>query len=200
MHGIPPLDGLRVVEFAGRTDAAIVRDLLVMAGVERDEADARWPEVMDAAAAAYEELCPADLSASVAPGVPELLAELGARPEAFRLSLVTGNLQPIARRKLASAGIGNYFEPGQGGFGSDHLDRDALPPIARARAGDWPRERTVVVGDTPRDIACARADGLRVAAVATGPFAIEALADADAVVDDARALLPVLEDFTSGSA
>lgn len=199
MHGIPPLDGLRV-EFAGRTDAAIVRDLLVMAGVGRDEADARWPEVMDAAAAAYEELCPPDLSASVAPGVPELLAELGARPEAFRLSLVTGNLQPIARRKLASAGIGNYFEPGQGGFGSDHLDRDALPPIARARAGDWPRERTVVVGDTPRDIACARADGLRVAAVATGPFAIEALADADAVVDDARALLPVLEDFTSGSA
>ena len=199
MHGIPPLDGLRV-EFAGRTDAAIVRDLLVMAGVGRDEADARWPEVMDAAAAAYEELCPPDLSASVAPGVPELLAELGARPEAFRLSLVTGNLQPIARRKLASAGIGNYFEPGQGGFGSDHLDRDALPPIARARAGDWPRERTVVVGDTPRDIACARADGLRVAAVATGPFAIEALADADAVVDDARALLPVLDDFTSGSA
>jgi hypothetical protein len=34
-----------------------------------------------------------------------------------------------------------------------------------------------------------------VAAVATGPYPIEALADADAVVDDARALLPVLEDF-----
>ena len=56
-----------------------------------------------------------------------------------------------------------------------------LPPIARARAGDWPRERTVVIGDTPRDIACARADGLRVIAVATGPFPVEALADADAV-------------------
>jgi phosphoglycolate phosphatase len=54
-----------------------------------------------------------------------------------------------------------------------------------------------VIGDTPRDIACARADGVRVAAVATGPFAIEALADADAVVDDARALLPVLEDFAA---
>ena len=63
MHGIAPLDGLRV-EFAGRTDAAIVRDLLVMAGVDGDEADARWPEVMDAAVAAYEELCPPDLSAA----------------------------------------------------------------------------------------------------------------------------------------
>jgi phosphoglycolate phosphatase len=198
VHGIPPLDGLRVA-FAGRTDAAIVRDLLVAAGVDGDEADARWPEVMDAAVAAYDELCPPDLSAAVAPGVPELLAALAERAERFRLSLVTGNLQPIARRKLANAGIGDYFESGQGGFGSDHLDREELPPIARARAGDWPRERTVVIGDTPRDIACARADGLRVAAVATGPFTIEELADADAVVDDARALLPVLVDFANAS-
>ena len=129
--------------------------------------------------------------------MPELLAALAERTDEFRLSLVTGNLEPIARRKLARAGIGGYFEPGQGGFGSDHLDREELPPIARARAGDWPRERTVVIGDTPRDIACARADGVRVAAVATGPFAIEELADADAVVDDARALLPVLEDFAA---
>ena len=59
----------------------------------------------------------------------------------------------------------------------------------------WPRERTVVIGDTPRDIACARADGVLVAAVATGPFGVEALADADAVADDAHALLPVLEDW-----
>ena len=52
-----------------------------------------------------------------------------------------------------------------------------------------------MIGDTPRDIACARVDEVRVAAVATGPYAIEALADADAVVDDARALLPVLTDW-----
>ena len=36
---------------------------------------------------------------------------------------------------------------------------------------------------------------MRVAAVATGPFAVTALADADAVVDDARSLLPVLSDW-----
>ena len=73
--------------------------------------------------------------------------------------------------------------------------REQLPPIARARAGDWPRERTVVIGDTPRDIACARADGLRVVAVATGPFGVEELADADAVVDSAESVVPVLEDW-----
>ena len=74
-----------------------------------------------------------------------------------------------------------------------------LPPIARARAGGWPRERTVVIGDTPRDIACARADGVRVVAVATGPFGVEELADADAVADSAAAVVAVLEDWALGT-
>jgi phosphoglycolate phosphatase len=169
-----------------------VRDLLAGAGVT--EMTPGWEE---AAARAYERLAPPDLSAHVAPGVVELLEALAARPDAFRLSLVTGNLEPVARVKLERAGVGHYFARGQGGFASDSEDRGELPAIARARASDppWPRERTVVIGDTPHDIACARVDGVKVAAVATGPYAIEALADADAVVDDARALLPVLNDW-----
>jgi phosphoglycolate phosphatase len=195
VHGLPELDG-GTVEVAGMTDAAIVRELLLGAGVAAATADARWADVQRLAVEAYERDCP-DLSDRVASGIRELLATLAGRPDEFRLSLVTGNLEPIAHHKLGRAGIGGYFEAGQGGFGSDHISRAELPRIARARAGGWPRERTVVIGDTPRDIACARADRVRVAAVATGPFAIEALADADAVVDDARALLPVLEDFSA---
>jgi phosphoglycolate phosphatase-like HAD superfamily hydrolase len=193
VHGLGPLDGH--VEVAGRTDAAIMRDLVEPAGGA--DFDARWPQVAAEAMRAYEELCPPDLSDRVAPGVPELLQALAARGDEFRLSLVTGNLEPIAHLKLGRAGIGHYFEPGQGGFGSDHASRAELPAIARGRAArpPWPRERTVVIGDTPRDIACARADDVRVVAVATGPFPIEALADADAVVDDARALLPVLHEW-----
>jgi phosphoglycolate phosphatase-like HAD superfamily hydrolase len=194
VHRLGEFDGH--IEVAGRTDAAIMRDFVTAAGGE--DFDTHWPEVCSAAFAAYEELCPADLSERVAPGIPELLEALAARDAEFRLALVTGNLEPIARLKLARAGIGHYFEPGQGGFGSDHASRAELPRIARARAGDWPRERTVVIGDTPRDIACARADEVRVVAVATGPFAVEALAEADAVADDARSLLPVLEDLASG--
>ena len=165
--------------------------------MERDAIDARADEVAERAVAAYADLCPADLSHRLAPGIVELLDALADRAETFRLSLVTGNLEPVARLKLERAGIGHRFPAGQGGFGSDHARRAELPPIARARMSDppWPRERTVVIGDTPRDIACARADRVRVAAVATGPFAIEALADADAVADDARSLLPVLEDW-----
>jgi phosphoglycolate phosphatase len=191
VHGLPALDG--EVDAPGRTDGAIVGDLLRLAGVS----DERWDEVAAAAVERFAELCPDDLSERVAPGMAALIPALAQRPEEFRLSLVTGNLEPIARLKLARAGLAEYFEDGQGGFGSDHRSRSELPAIARDRAGGWPRERTVVIGDTPRDIACARADRVRVVAVATGPFAVEALADADAVVDDARSLLPVLEDLAA---
>jgi phosphoglycolate phosphatase-like HAD superfamily hydrolase len=52
-----------------------------------------------------------------------------------------------------------------------------------------------VIGDTPRDIACARADGLRCVAVTTGPFGAEQLRDADAVVADVGALRAVLAEI-----
>jgi phosphoglycolate phosphatase len=196
VHGLEALDG-RPVEAAGRTDMAIARSLLRAAGVSDEQIDQRVAAVATRAAELFAELCPPDLSSKVAPGIPDLLSALADRPSEFRLSLVTGNLEPIARLKLGRAGIGAFFEPGQGGFGSDHVSRARLPAIARRRAADppWPRDRTAVIGDTPRDIACARADQVRVAAVGTGPFTIEQLADADAVADDARALLPVLEDW-----
>jgi phosphoglycolate phosphatase-like HAD superfamily hydrolase len=54
-----------------------------------------------------------------------------------------------------------------------------------------------VIGDTPRDIACARADGVRVVAVATGSFSAEELAEADAVVDSVRSAVPGLADFAT---
>ena len=194
VHGLAALDGT-VVRAAGRTDLSIARELLLRAGVSPVQIDARSAALQAATVAAYERLCPPDLSARLAPGMADLLAALAARPDEFRLSLLTGNLEAVARRKLAAAGVAGYFDDGQGAFGSDAESRDELPAIARARAGGWPRERTVVIGDTPRDIACARADGLRVAAVATGPYPLEALADADAVADGARALQPILDDW-----
>jgi phosphoglycolate phosphatase-like HAD superfamily hydrolase len=197
VHGLPALDG--VVEAAGRTDLAIARDLLTAAGVGSARIDASVSAVADATVSAFERLAPRDLSGKLAPGIFNLLPKLKSRPHQFVLSLVTGNLEPVARLKLERAGVGGYFADGQGAFGSDSENRDELVPIARTRAAlpAWPRERTVVIGDTPRDIACARADGVRVVAVGTGPFGVEALADADAVAADARALLPVLDAFAT---
>jgi len=57
---------------------------------------------------------------------------------------------------------------------------------------------TIVIGDTPRDIACARADDLRCFAVTTGRFGPEELAGADGVAGDAAALRGLLESALSG--
>ena len=196
VHGVtnPERRGLEV---ANRTDADIARNLLVAAGITAPQIDERADDVRIAACEAYARLMPDDLSAHVAPGMRELLARLSQRDDT-RLALLTGNYEPIARLKLRAAGIGRYFERGQGGFGSDHEDRAMLPQIARRRAGDgdddeWPRARTAVIGDTPRDIACARADGVRVVGIATGPYGAEDLRQADAVARDAAELGDVLE-------
>ncbi|HVE69459.1 MAG TPA: haloacid dehalogenase-like hydrolase [Solirubrobacteraceae bacterium] len=196
VHGIAD-PGAAHVAPAGRTDGEIARTIALQSGVGASRVDERAAQVREACCREYAQRVPDDLSARVAPGVPDLLADLDAR-DGVRLALVTGNYEPVARLKLARAGLGDWFEPGQGGFGSDHEDRAALPGIARRRAGSdgtpWPRERTIVIGDTPNDIACARADGVRVLAVATGPFSVSQLSGADAVAANAAELGALLRD------
>jgi phosphoglycolate phosphatase len=176
---------------AGRTDGEIARLLLMAAGVSAQRIEERADAVREACCDAYARLCPPDLSSTVLEGIPELLEWLGS-VAAVQLSLLTGNFEPIARLKLHRAGIGHWFASGQGAFGSDSEDRAALPSIARRRAGSlgapYLRTRTLVIGDTPRDIACARADGVPCAALATGSFSLADLEAADLRAADAGAL------------
>jgi phosphoglycolate phosphatase-like HAD superfamily hydrolase len=196
VFGIPDPAAANVAP-AGRTDGEIGREILLLSGASAQHFEENAAELRAVCCREFARRCPPDLKDSVAPGIRELLEALAARPGEFRLSLVTGNLEPIARVKLARAGIGHYFEPGQGGFGSDHLDRDALPAIARRRAGldghPHPRGETIVIGDTPADVACARADQLVCLALATGPYSADELRDADAVAADAFELARLLE-------
>jgi phosphoglycolate phosphatase len=190
VYGVTDPAGQRV-EAAGRTDYEIARNICLLSGVTAEHFDRGRDDFRIACVSAYARLAPDDLSAHVAPGMTEVLQALAAR-DGVRLALLTGNLEPIARLKLKRARLGHFFSSGQGGFGSDHEDRTELPAIARRRAGGYPREDTIVIGDTPRDIACARADGVRCVAVATGPFGAGDLAGADVVVRDAHELLDVL--------
>ena len=189
VHRIRPKLG--AISPAGRTDPEIARAILLTANVSAERIDDRADEVRELCCRAYARLCPSDLSEFVLPGVPEMLARLAAREDVI-LGLLTGNYEAVARLKLARAGIGSHFASGQGAFGSDAEDRLSLPPIARRRAGSigrpHPREHTIVIGDTPRDIACARADGVRCVAIASGPFPAEELSQADEVVPDAESL------------
>jgi phosphoglycolate phosphatase len=195
IHGVDVQGERSPISPAGRTDGEIARALLLGAGVSALRIDERSEAVRDSCCSAFARLCPADLSDKVFPGIPRLLERLAAR-EDVQLSLVTGNFEPIGRLKLARAGIGKHFLPGQGAFGSDSEDRAALPGIARRRAGSGgiahPRQHTIVIGDTPRDIACARADGVRCFAMATGPYQAAELTGADAVASGTEELHELL--------
>jgi phosphoglycolate phosphatase len=196
VHQIDPARVRTGLDPAGRTDGEIARAILLAAGVDAKRIDERAAEVREECCRIYAELCPPDLSATVLPGVGELMESLSARAD-VRLALLTGNFEPVARIKLRSAGRFGRVPPGQGAFGSDSEDRTALPSIARRRAGTGgvphPRARTIVIGDTPRDIICAQADGVRCLAVATGRFRADALSGADGVAAGARELGELLE-------
>jgi phosphoglycolate phosphatase len=199
VHGVDARDLRDRINPAGRTDGEIARLILLALGVSALRIDERAADVREACCRIYAQTCPPDLSDHVVPGIPEVLAWLSERDGA-RLSLLTGNYEPIARLKLARAGIGKWFPPGQGAFGSDSEDRAALPAIARRRAAHTRREDTIVIGDTPRDIACARADGVRCVAVTSGQYGADELAEADAVARDANDLRDQLDAMLTASA
>jgi phosphoglycolate phosphatase-like HAD superfamily hydrolase len=185
--------GNEAVPAAGRTDVAIARDICLLGGVSAADFDAGLDAFFAACPRAYDRIAPADLRDRHAPHVEAVLTDLAARP-GVRLSLVSGNLEAVARMKLDRAGLGGFFPAGQGAFGSDSEDRTDLPALARRRAGDdgapYPRAHAVVVGDTPNDIAAAHADGLRCVAVTTGPFAAAELARAELVISGLHELPP----------
>jgi phosphoglycolate phosphatase-like HAD superfamily hydrolase len=196
VHGVDP-DELRAnIGPAGRTDGEIARLILLNLGVSARRIDDLADSVRESCCRIYALICPPDLSDHVIPGIPELLPWLAGR-DGVTLGLLTGNFEPVARLKLSRAGIGRWFPTGKGAFGSDSEDRAALPAIARRRSGRVPREQTIVIGDTPRDIACARADGVRCVAVATGLYGPDELAGADAVARDATGLRAALEQLVA---
>jgi len=178
LFGVPATeDDVVAIRPAGRTDREIARLVLRRHGVPDDRITAGLPGWIARACELYPTLQPLHPPPVVAPGAAEALEAL--RGDGVTLALLTGNLEPIAHAKMAAAGLGGWFPRGRGAFGSDHDRRDALVPIAVARDGGDPD--VVVIGDTPRDVACAHAGGARCVAVTTGIHGPDDLDGADAV-------------------
>jgi phosphoglycolate phosphatase-like HAD superfamily hydrolase len=187
MPGSTDENSVRAVEPWGKTDRWILADMLAAAGRDQPPADgelARWER---AACAAYEELENGEADDHDRRHA-EVLARL--RDAGHDLALVTGNLEPIARRKLELRGLGEFFPAGQGGFGSDARDRAELVRIARSRAGDRAAAETVLIGDTPLDVSAALAAGVRAIGVAGSRYSRADLieAGAAAAVDELEEL------------
>jgi len=176
---------------AGRTDRAILLETLALAGVDSPAAYVdefmvllgRRAAAMDGSARAYVRALPGASAAILA------LAAAGVRQ-----SVLTGNVRPLAAAKLAAAGLGEHLDLDVGAYGDVHEVRAELVPVARraARAAyglDFGGRSTVLVGDTPLDVAAALETGARAVGVATGSFPAT-----DLVAAGAHIVLPDLTD------
>lgn len=162
------------VSYSGRTDRAIMRDLMQMHDIEMS------PAHVERLTTAYLHRLPDSLlryQGRVLPGIASLLHELS-QHENMAVGLLTGNIRAGARVKLGHFGLHDYF--GFGGYGDHHWERDdvaceALTVVRKHVGNHVALDNIVVVGDTPLDVQCARAIGVKAVAVATGWHTLEEL-------------------------
>ncbi len=188
-------DPVMGASFAGRTDRAILTDLLEINGIGVDDDD---DEVVVALMDAVSRRCETfgeDLLAGGGgplPGAHEAVAALAADPRLHQ-GIVTGNMRRTALLKLRLCGFDGLPDPGLGAFGDHHADRAHLVrealAAARARGVDVTLGRSVVVGDHVHDVRGARAAGAVCVAVATGRVSADDLRAAGA-----HTVLPDLTD------
>jgi phosphoglycolate phosphatase-like HAD superfamily hydrolase len=176
-----PLDEMPAL--AGRTEPVIFREALKAHGIA-DTGDL-YGRFADEQARGYatrtDEL---RRRGRALPGAAEALRALAGRPDVIE-SVLTGNTRPAAETKLRAFGLDRYLNMDVGAYGTDDDDRPNLVKVARQRAEAayavrLDPESTVLIGDTPNDVAAARDGGARIIAVATGSDTAKDLAQAGA--------------------
>lgn len=187
------------VRFDGKTDPQIIAELYLAAGQPVPPTGARVDAVISRYLTHLEGMLAGRRHlVRTYPGIMPLIEALEARDDVL-LGLLTGNVVPGARLKLEAAGIA--FDRFQvGAYGSDSPHRPDLPPIAVERAEPLLGRRAagdeiVIIGDTPADVTCGAALGVRAIAVATGHYSVDELhaAGAAAVFPDLADTEAVLE-------
>jgi phosphoglycolate phosphatase len=168
-------EDLRTINVSGSTDTAIVQDVLRHHSL--DESTANVNRYLGGYLVWLKQHL-ASQSGAILPGVISLLDVLAKDGQA--IGLLTGNVRRGAQIKLTAHGIWDRFS--FGAFGDDNSDRNQLGPIAKRRAEaalntEFAAHDIVVIGDTPKDIACARAFGAVVVAVATGRYSLANLSE-----------------------
>ena len=162
------------IPFAGRTDRGLLRN--IFAANDLEPTDQNFRKFEDAYLEHLARYLPQGHTDPL-PGVWDLIHAFRALNPPPVMGLLTGNHERGAELKLAHYGLWQEFA--MGAFGGQYQDRaevarDALLQGRQLIAGLQPGE-ILVIGDTERDIQCARAIGARVLAVATGPNAVSEL-------------------------
>ncbi len=166
--------------YDGKTDRQIAREQMREAGFTDATITSRLDDLLNE----YVHGLDAELSrdgipgARLCDGIPTLLDTLRGHA-GVTLGLLTGNIERGARRKLDAVGV-DFTQFRANAFGCDHEERPQLPAVAQRRARDLlgldvAGDRIVIIGDTPADIHCGRALGVRALGVATGRYSTDEL-------------------------
>lgn len=164
-------------DLRGQTDPRIVFDVMTGAGLEREAVRERLGDCFEAYVRGLAAEIGDGRGVVTLPGIADLVLRLHGQADVL-LGLLTGNIEAGARIKLEPTGLLPYFR--LGAYGSDHLDRRQLPSLAARRAHaltgvPFAPGEVMVIGDTPRDIECARHFGAVAVAVATGQYSRQVL-------------------------
>ncbi|MGA7668790.1 MAG: HAD hydrolase-like protein [Nitrolancea sp.] len=189
---------IRDIEFDGKVDRQILRDLVRAGGVSDDLDPSLLLTMIEAATRSYREAWTGRLGdADLLPGVRGLIQRLAALDE-FALGLLTGGIRGIVDAKMTRLGLERFFPIGA--FGDEVERRVELLHLALERAHvryhvQFAPEDVVVVGDTPRDVEASHSGNVACVGVATGRFTEAELssAGADAVLSDLTATDDVVE-------
>jgi len=164
-------------DFSGVTDMFIIKEIARRADFPFEILDEEFDAIWENLHTDFEIHCNNE-NIRIMPGITELLERMH-KDNSFILGLVTGNFKQNAYLKLRHCNFDKYFT--FGAFGSDNEDRNILPPIAIQRANEifgidlFSNENTLIIGDSPNDIKCAKANNIPVISVATGHFTSDIL-------------------------
>jgi phosphoglycolate phosphatase-like HAD superfamily hydrolase len=177
----------------GKTDPLIFREIFANHGLAVADESAAFAALAERYADYMTDEMPRASRARLMPGVTGLLDHLAAHDD-LALGLLTGNFEPTARLKLGRFDLNRHFP--FGAFASDHAEREHLVLVAVARAEAHLGRKiglgrhVVVIGDTPRDVACALIHGVTAIGVGASRYSV-----ADLEAAGAHHVLPSLEDI-----
>lgn len=185
---------VHLAQMAGRTEQAILRETLLLNGVDAGASFDAFYVALEEVARSLEGRMRE--SGRVLPGVRNALAAL--RADGAVQSLVTGNIPALAAMKLEAFELDGFMDLEVGGYGDDDSDRAVLVRLAIARVEakyghGFKAEHAVVIGDTPHDVRGALDNGALAVGVATGSSDASELSAAGAhvVLPDLRDLAPL---------
>lgn len=167
-------NSLKNFPLAGRTDFYIIKSLMEHFNLGKKkykQIKSRYLNLLK------EEIEKESQNKRIMPGIKEILKYIKNDPAIYS-GLLTGNFKRGARIKLGHFNLNHYFLIGA--YGDKVQDRKELLPLAlkelKNQLGWIPDlNKVFIIGDTPLDIDCARANNVKAIAVATGPYTYEDL-------------------------